>query len=293
MAPQTSNAKLAEALGLSVSTAAWDGYELPEALASMARLGITGVEIAYIRGYVNEFTDSDLNTALARELRHEMARHGQHCRVLSAHIDLGEPGALESFAVRVRFAAELGADYLITNAASRAGSDRFFANADAMADLAREAGVRVCLENPGDGSDNLLDRAADLPAVLERLDRAVFGINYDPGNLVSHRPALEPVEDALEAVALSDHFHLKAVHRDTEGYRFAPMGQGDIDYVPILAAIAKRRLPFSLELPFRLRRDSHAQPWKGSAPLALETIEQGVTDSLQWLRAHYPGLQSL
>lgn len=289
MSNASDHAAFAARAGMSISTAAWDGYSLPTALASMGRLGITGIEMAFIKGYVSDFTDADLNAGLARELREEMARHGQHCRVLSAHIDLGEPGALESFRVRVRFAAELGATWLITNAAGRALAPTFFESLGEMTAMARDAGLTVCLENPGDGSDNLINRAADLPAFLQQLDAAVWGINYDPGNLVSHRPDLDVVQDALAAVPHARHLHLKAVGCDPEGYGFKPMGEGDINYRPILQAVAEHQLPFSLELPFRLRRDINAQPLKLPQPLDLDEIERGMSASLRWVRAHYPG----
>lgn len=290
MSVELPDAERMRAVGMSVSTAAWDGYDWPEVFASMARLNITEVELAFIKGYVNEFTDADLNAELAQTLRQLMAQHGQRCTVLSAHIDLGEPGAAESMAVRIRFAAALGARYLISNAASLAGRDYFEQGLDHMMTAAREAGVMLLFENPGDGSDNLINQASELPTLLARLDTSATGINYDPGNLISHRPALSPVDDALEAIPLSAHLHLKAVHRESEGYRFGALGTGDIDYAPIVKALAARELPFSLELPFRLRRDAHAQPDKRPEPLPLKEIEQGVAVSLRWMAQHHPGL---
>ncbi|MDV6318225.1 sugar phosphate isomerase/epimerase [Chromohalobacter sp. HP20-39] len=276
---------------ITVSTAAFDGYELPEILASLARCHVNAVEIAFIKGYVNEFTDADLHTAYAREIGAELTRHGQYCPVFSGHIDLGLDGALSSFAVRARFAAELGASHLITNSAARQNATRFFELAPEMAAIARDAGLRICLENPGDGSDNLFNDASDITPLLERLDRNVFGINYDPGNVISHRPGLDPVEDAMAALSQVSHLHLKAVTRDATGYAFGALGTGDIDYVPILAAVAERSptLPFSLELPFRLRRDEQAQPHKFPSRVPLADIEEGITSSLSYVTHHLSG----
>lgn len=290
MTSERPTASQMRAVGMAVSTAAWDGYDWPEVFASMARLGIGDIELAFIKGYVSEFGDGDLDEALADELLSLMARHGQRCTVLSAHLDPGAPGGIESMAVRIRFARALGATYLITNAADVATSERFEAGLSDMMASARQAGVKLLFENPGNGGDNLINRAADLPALLARLDRSAAGINYDPGNLISHRPALPPVADALEAIALSDHLHLKAVGRDARGYGFGALGTGDIDYAPIVAALARRGLPFSLELPFRLRRDANAQPVKRDDPLSLVEIERGVSASLEWMARHHPGL---
>ncbi|SPJ32031.1 sugar phosphate isomerase/epimerase family protein [Kushneria phyllosphaerae] len=290
MSVELPSAEQMRAVGMSVSTAAWDGYDWPDVFASMARLNIGDVEVAFIKGYVNEFTDDDLNDELAHELRTLMARHGQRCTVLSAHIDLGEAGAAESMAVRIRFAAALGARYLISNAASQAGRDHFEQGLDHMMSSAREAGVKLLFENPGDGSNNLINQASELSTLLARLDASAAGINYDPGNLISHCPALSPLDDALQAIPQSDHLHLKAVSRGHDGYHFGALGTGDIDYAPIVEALAARRLPFSLELPFRLRRDEHAQPNKQAEPLPLEEIERDVAASLRWTAQNHPAL---
>lgn len=290
MSVELPSAEQMRAVGMSVSTAAWDGYDWPDVFASMARLNIGDVEVAFIKGYVNEFTDGDLNDELAHELRTLMARHGQRCTVLSAHIDLGEPGAAESMAVRIRFAAALGARYLISNAASQAGRDHFERGIDHMMSSAREVGVKLLFENPGDGSNNLINQASELSTLLAQLDASATGINYDPGNLISHRPTLSPLDDALNAIPQSDHLHLKAVSREHDGYHFGALGTGDIDYAPIVEALAARRLPFSLELPFRLRRDEHAQPNKQAEPLPLEEIERGVATSLRWMAQNHPAL---
>ncbi|WP_158521437.1 sugar phosphate isomerase/epimerase family protein [Kushneria konosiri] len=290
MSVELPDAERMRAVGMSVSTAAWDGYDWPDIFSSMARLNITDVELAFIKGYVNEFTDADLNAELAKRLCELMAQYGQRCTVLSAHIDLGEPGAAESMAVRIRFAAALGARYLISNASSLAGREYFEQGLDHMMAAAREAGVKLLFENPGDGSDNVINQASELATLTERLDASVTGINYDPGNLISHRPALSPVDDALKAIPQSDHLHLKAVSRKQDGYHFGALGTGDIDYAPIVEALAARRLPFSLELPFRLRRDEHAQPNKLAEPLPLEEIERGVAASLYWMAQNHPAL---
>lgn len=268
---------------ISVSTAAYDGYGFDVIFASLARCGVTNVEIAFIEGYVEAFTDDDLTRGHARELKAEMQRLGQRCHYFSGHIDLGQADAPWRLVARCRFAAELGAGSVITNAASRASSGQFLAHAGELAAIARHHGVRILLENPGNREANLLDDSAHIAPLLEQLDSEVFGINFDVGNLLSHRPELDPLSDGLKALPLADHFHIKPCKAMADGYDFVPLGEGDIDDGSLIDQLKRQGTPFSLELPFRLHRDLKAQPWRDESPLALEDIEEKLKQSLAWM----------
>lgn len=268
---------------VSVSTAAYDGYGFDKILPSLARCGVRHVEFAFIDGYVEAFTDSDFTEGFAKELKSEMQRYDQESRYFSGHIDLGCENAPARLEARCRFAAMLGASFVITNAATRDRGDAFFRQADTLATIARQYGVRILLENPGNGVPNVLDHAGDVPSLLERLDRDAFGINYDVGNLLSHCPGREPLIDARKAMSIADHFHLKPCVRTVDGIDFASFGEGDVDDIEVAKDLLSQGKPFSLELPFRLHRDADAQPWRDEQPLPLEVIESRVSRSLEEL----------
>ncbi|MCE9684152.1 sugar phosphate isomerase/epimerase family protein [Halomonas alkalisoli] len=268
---------------VSVSTAAYDGYGFDKILPSLARCGVRHVEFAFIDGYVEAFTDSDFTDDFASELKRQMQRYGQECRYFSGHIDLGGEDATARLEARCRFAAALGASFVITNAATLDRADAFFRQAGSLAAIARQYGVRILLENPGNGVPNVLDHAGDVPGLLERLDSDAFGINYDVGNLLSHCPERDPGSDALEAMSIADHFHLKPCVRTADGIDFVAFGQGDVDDTEVARELLRQDKPFSLELPFRLHRDANAQPWRDEQPLPLELIELRVTRSLEEL----------
>lgn len=276
-------ADIADTPGISVSTAAYDGYGFDQILPSMARCGVKRVEFAFIDGYVEAFTDDDLTRAWAGDLKDEMRRHGQQCRYFSGHIDLGLADACERLEARCRFAAELGAGFVISNAAAIRHQATFFGHAERLAAIARHHGVRILLENPGNAEPNLLDHSAHIEPLLDRLDRDVFGINFDLGNLLSHQPDLDPVDEALAAIAHTDHFHIKSCRKVSGGFDFTDLGLGDIDDGKVIKALVQRGRPFSLELPFRLHRDRDAQPWRDPEAIPLEVIEARLNRSLQWL----------
>ncbi|MBE0405082.1 hypothetical protein CZ787_04080 [Halomonas citrativorans] len=268
---------------ISVSTAAYDGYGFDVILPSLARCGVKNVEFAFIDGYVEAFTDSDFTESFASDLKSEMRRYGQQCRYFSGHIDLGLENAAARLEARCRFAASLGAGFVITNAATSEHESTFFKQADTLAAIAREYGVRILLENPGNGAPNVFDSSADASALLERLGDEAFGINYDMGNLLSHCLNKNALDDALAAMSIADHFHLKPCARRSDGFDFVPFGEGDTDDKALAASLLDQGKPFSLELPFRLHRDAGAQPWRDEQPLPLDRIESQILRSLEEL----------
>lgn len=268
---------------MSVSTAAYDGYGFPEIFPSLARCGVKQVEVAFIEGYVEAFSDDDLTTAYGRELQEEMHRNGQECRYFSGHIDLGQTNACQRLEARCRFASALGATHVITNAASIASSNRFLAHADELAAIARHYGMRILLENPGNRVANLFDHAAHIASLLSKLNVPEFGINFDVGNLLSHCPDIDPLADALAAIPNGDHFHIKSCSIVDEEIVFTPLGEGDVDEAPLVRKLITKGIPFSLELPFRLRRDRHAQPWRLGQAVPMEEIENNILRSIHWV----------
>ncbi|WP_110654323.1 sugar phosphate isomerase/epimerase family protein [Salinicola halimionae] len=270
-------------LSFSVSTAAYDGYDFDRILPSLARRGVRQVEFAFIDGYVETFTDADLTLALANDLCSEMRGLDQHCRYFSGHIDLGLDNAPERLEARCRFAAALGAKFVITNAATLGNRARFLAHAERMSRIARDHGVRILLENPGNAEPNMLDHAGDILKLMAMLDDDTFGINYDCGNLLSHQPDRHPETDVEQALPLADHFHIKPCRRVASGYDFSELGDSDIDEARVIRTLVAAERPFSLELPFRLHRDRQAQPWRDRSPLPLDLIEEKLGRSLEWL----------
>src|SRR5690554_3447408 len=109
---------------IAVSTVLFDGYSRDVALAAIAASGMTCVEPAYIAGYV-DFDESSFSVPAAQELRREVERHGLACPAISAHMDIGRLDAETSamLARRIRFAAEVGARFLISNAGLAADAD--------------------------------------------------------------------------------------------------------------------------------------------------------------------------
>ena len=271
---------------VSISGAPYDGYPAQHMFESLARIGATHVEPAYIVGYTEPFDESSFTDERALEYARWLAEAGIGCHAMSSHIDLGRPDALTVFAGRMRFAARIGAKVINTNAAARANEARFFQHIEPLARLAEELDLVIGLENPGDGSDNLLNTAADAQALLARIGHPRVGLNYDAGNTISHRPAVSPADDALAAMPLCLHTHVKDVQRRDDGYFFTALGEGEIGCDRILRAISATPLGLSIEIPMRLHRGPDAQPSRAAWRVPLADIEARLKAALDYVRHH-------
>lgn len=273
---------------VSISGAPYDGHPVPHMLESLARIGATHVEPAFIVGYTEPFDESSFTEARAVEYARWLAEAGIQCHAMSSHIDLGRADALTVFAGRMAFAARIGARVINTNAAARANEARFHQNIQQLARLAEDLGLLIGLENPGDGSDNLLNIAADGPGLIARINHPHVGLNYDAGNTISHRPGVDTVADALAAMPLCVHTHIKDVRRTPQGYFFTGLGEGEIGCDRTVQALATlpAALNLSIEIPMRLHRGPDAQPSRSAWRVPLADIEARLSAALDFVHQH-------
>lgn len=268
---------------VSVSAAPYDGYPLRTILESLARIGATHVEPAFIVGYTEPFDEAAFLPSRIVEYRRELASAGLACHAVSSHIDLGLPDAVEVFTGRLAFAADIGARIVCTNAAARARAATFLRNIDVLLKRAEGFGIVVALENPGDGSDNLFNVAADGLELVRRFGSPHLKLNYDAANTASHRPAsADFAGDAIEALPESAHAHIKDLTYDETGWFFTAIGRGTIECNRILAALRDYpSLPISIELPARIHRGPDARPVRREMPVPLAAIERDLAASLE------------
>jgi len=278
---------------VSVSAAPYDGYDFPAALESLAACGVTHVEPAFIVGYTEPFDESAFTPEKTHQYAGWLQDSGLSCFAFSSHIDLGRPDAVEVFKGRMDFAAALGAKVINTNAAARRNSENFFRNIEPLVCHAEQLDLIIGLENPGDGSDNLINTAQDGIDLLQKLGQDRLRLNYDAGNTVSHRPpggpgGVSPADDALLAMPYCGHVHIKDVRVSEAGYFFVPLGQGDIGCERILQAMGANEINLSIELPLRLHRGPDAQPQRRKQPIPRAELEAALRESLAFVQQHLP-----
>ncbi len=271
---------------VSISGAPYDGHAFPDMLASLANIGATHVEPAFIVGYTEPFDESTFSDQNATQYARWLKEAGIACFAFSSHIDLGRTDAIDVFRGRMDFARKIGARVINTNASARATAVRFMENIAVLARHAESLDMWIGLENPGDGSDNLLNVAADANGLLNQIGSSRVGLNYDAGNTVSHRPGTDATQDALDAMPYCLHTHIKDVNVQTGGYYFSDLGQGKVDCSKVLRAVAQTPLCLSIEMPLRLHRNPDAQPHRSGTRVPLTTIEPALRRALDFTNQH-------
>lgn len=271
---------------ISVSGAPYDGHSREAALESAATLGFTHFEPAFIVGYTEPFDETAFIASEMTSWRSALKSSGLLCHAMSSHIDLGFEDSVEVFTGRMAFAAAIGAKVIATNAAARQREATFRRNVEIILRRAEAFDIIVGLENPGDGSDSLINTARDGISLVEEFGSPFLKLNYDAANTASHRPDMDDLAgDGILALPGSAHAHIKDVRETDEGWFFCDIGDGKVGCERLLTAIAKLdSLPVSIELPLRLHRNRQAQPVRRQDPVPLSTIEDSLARSLKVVR---------
>ncbi|UCF91419.1 MAG: sugar phosphate isomerase/epimerase [Desulfobacterales bacterium] len=271
-----------------ISTAAYDGYDFAVAFKEIAELGADRVELAFIAGYTDPFTEDFFSEANARMLAGLLAEYQLACPSFSSHMDLSREPAVDIFKKRMDFARRVGARYIISNAGPRQRKRAFMRNMEALARWAEATDMIIALENPGDGQANIIDSARSGAGIIHAIGCEAVKLNYDFGNLISHCfEKVRPEEDYKYAAAVTAHYHLKDVAAHAGGWHFTEIGQGMIDYRQILTELAATPAPqpVSLEIPLRVSRAADASPRRAPAPVALEEIRRVLAGSLDFVKS--------
>lgn len=272
-----------------ISTAAYDGYDLATTFREISRAGVDLVEIAFIEGYTNPFTEDYFNDDNAAEINTLLAKHNLNCLSFSSHVDLSREGIVEIFKNRMTFAKKLGARYIVSNAAPLQNKTQFMKNIAELGQTAAGMDLVIVLENPGDGKANVMDSGEPAANLIEEIGQEHVKINYDFGNLLSHCfEKIRPEEDYKFVHDCTVHYHVKDVSSDDSGWYFTEIGKGDINYQQILKELAylPDPVPLSLEIPLRIRRAPDASPRRASKPVDLGEIRQVMERSVAFVKKH-------
>ena len=272
---------------LIISTAAYDGYDLAVAFREIAETGVGLVEVAFIEGYTDPFTEDYFTADNAGKISALLAEYGLACMSFSAHVDLSREGIVDPFKKRMEFARQIGAQYIISNAAPLPNKGRFMENIAQLGQSAASLDMIIGLENPGDGKPNVIDSAEPAARAIEEIGLASVKINYDFGNLLSHCfGKIKPEHDYKQVVTQTAHFHIKDVAENDAGWYFTEIGKGTIDYQTILkelTAVADT-VPLSLEIPLRVTRAPDASPRRAPQPVDLAEIRRVMTGSVNFVK---------
>ncbi len=265
---------------ISVSTVAYDGYDIDVAFAEIAKLGIGLVEPAYIKGYMI-FDETAFSDAAANSMVSKLKQYGLKSLAISAHMDSGNDDAQAMLARRIRFAAGIGATYVITNSTTVERSRELQKVLETNVPLAESLGVVIALENPGNGPSNLMVDGKTGAVLVQSFNSASLRMNYDTANaLTCTEGQSRPETDIDLALPFACHVHLKDVVRVDGRWRYVAIGQGELDYAVLLEKLKSRlEIPLTLELPLRLMRRFHQDPERSTELPDLREVAVAIRTS--------------
>jgi sugar phosphate isomerase/epimerase len=271
---------------IAVSTVAYDGYGLERACESLARLGATHVEPAFLSAFDSVGDVADFSQPGAAAAAAVIAASGLACRAITMAFDLGAPRVAPAMLERMEFARRLGAQLVNVIAPPRRRDRTFLGYLEDIVRQAGSLGVRIGLENRGDGEASVMDTAADAASLVARFGADRVGVNYDLGNRATHAPDQDPVRDAVQALPHCINVHLKDLRRTSQGWFFTAIGQGEVDCAGLLEAIKARASPppVTIELPLRLHRRPDATLSRARYRAPLADIEAAIDVSLRFVR---------
>lgn len=224
---------------------------LIEAIRTVSAVGYTGIEImadvphAYplhltsgdIREIRSALKDADLEISNINAFMHHADGDTYHPSWIER--DRALRAKRVDYTLRcIDLAEKLGARTISTEPGGpldgmspEEGLDLFRQGLDAVAERAREKGIRILIEpEPG----LLIERSDQFLALFQGLDPMVFGLNFDIGHFFC--VGENPSDLVRRMTGVAHHFHLEDIAVTREHHHLM-LGEGAIDLTDVLNAI--------------------------------------------------------
>lgn len=235
---------------LSINTLAYEGYDLSTALQEIAKIGVSHVELGYTQGWTEGLTEGHFSEASAADINRLLSDLGLSSIALSAHIDLTTEAAVDELKRRIDFGKRLGAKIVNTKVGARSGLKQFEKNIEPIAEYAESVNIVIGLENPSEGTDQIITSGQTGAEVVKRIDSDFIKLNYDFGNAFTYsKGKVDPAFDYKNALPYACYLHLKDMSKIDDGWIFAQIGKGIVNYDTILKELVEENklLPLSIE----------------------------------------------
>ncbi|QCT19080.1 sugar phosphate isomerase/epimerase [Jejubacter calystegiae] len=261
-----------------VNTAMFDGVEPEVAFSTIREAGFRYIELAYNQGYVGNLDPSLFGPENAARILDLLEKYQLQTRALGCTMNLAAPDAVAQFTTRIQFATRIGATFLNACIGKREDRQTIIANLQELAPLAADSGCVICIENGGDPNYDVFAVAEEGMALLEAINSPAVAFNIDPGNTVSLRPERDAINECIHMLPGARHAHIKDVLCKEGEFFFPAIGEGVLDYQPLLRELEQRAIPCSLEIPLRMHRSSDTLPHRASQPvdpaISLEVLKR-------------------
>jgi len=223
----------------------------------LRRVGIRYVEVPAlparqaVEWRQTTFSPETLGPTGTQRLRERLAEMDLVPITVGAYTSVLVPEDVEPLLRRIEFAHQLGARFVIIDAAGpepegTAGWRRLANLGKFLGDYAETRGVRLAFEI----HEGLARSGAVARRLLDAIDHPAVGVNYDTGNAIFYNGDVDPVTDLQAIVDRVSHIHLKDTSGGAGEWAFGPLGSGRVDLPEIVRILRDHNFhgPFSLEV---------------------------------------------
>lgn len=274
----------------SISTVAYSGYSIEEALDSICSLGVDNIELALIQGAVYDLDEDGVCETNVRYIRTLLEQRSMSCTSLAAHCHMTLENCEQLLLKRVNLAELLNCPRLIIYAPRDGSLSQFQDSASKAIARAEELQIQILIENVGDQLPYMLNDSSDFEQVTKEYTSKALGINFDPGNLASHRPENDLLHCSVQSLAVAKHIHIKDLVLEGDSYHFCAIGDGICRYHELFQhAYQTKAMPFfSIEAPFALirKRDGRAILKPKNEVLSLDEINSKLRSSIDMITSN-------
>ena len=235
---------------ISINTLAYEGHDLTTALQEIANIGVSHVELGFTRGWTEGLTEAHFSQASAAKISSLLSDLGLSSIALSAHIDLTTHECVDEIKRRIDFGKRLGVKIVNTKVGAISGRKKFERNIKPIAAYAESMNIVIGLENPSEGTDQIITSGATGAEVIEKIGSDFIKLNYDFGNAFAYsKGTVDPASDYRNALPHVCSLHLKDMKKTQKGWDFTQIGDGIVSYDNIFRELArdKKTLPMSIE----------------------------------------------
>ena len=271
---------------ISINTLAFEGYDLFTGLQEIADIGGVQVELGYTRGFTEGLAETHFSEKAAAELDRRMSDLGLSGIVLSAHIDLTTHEAVDELKRRIDFGRRLGVRIVNTKVGPTSRLAQFERNIGPLAEFAESMDIIIGLENPAEGTDQIITSGESGAAVVSRIGSDYVRLNYDFGNSFTYsKGTIDPAVDYNAALPYACYLHLKDMKKRDGGWNFAGIGQGVVDYDKIFKELVRSNqlLPLSIEHLFHFTADEDFIVTRAPRTPPLAEIRQSLQNSIAYV----------
>ncbi|MCQ1059057.1 hypothetical protein ACQKPX_02135 [Photobacterium sp. DNB23_23_1] len=263
-----------------VSTASYSGYSLPEALASIERLGERNVE--FVADQLLAHGELDVSADFVKEAFLTTDLHCHSVAITNETLDFSGHAEIQSL---VTFSQHVGAKVLVLPVPANDVMPDLLANIQFVSEQFPNS-IKILLENRGDQIECVVRGELEFERVVAMLEKKGVAFAYNPANLFSNQPGVDLLRHAYSLVKNADYLVAQDSVIKNRHYLPVPVGKGICRYDELFerfpSMIESRSI--SIRYPHRLYRNCHGEYGYRNVNMSIPELEKQLMQSISDIR---------